>query len=235
MTAGEDIRPTTAYTLSKLGEGLGWPTGGPGSHLVDLVRLVGYSRTDQSALDRVLDIAKVDHVPSLRAGERAARAIVSFEPLIVPGLLQTPEYAAAVALEDDVVARRELLRGPQPPDCTFYVHEAALHAWAGDWRVMADQVLQLSLWGASRHISIRLVPFAAGTRREFRTAFTCLAFPDGRTAVYTGAVPSERAEVVGEYRKAVGVLDRLALGEPESRSEFARWADHCERLAKIAR
>ena len=263
------MRKQSGMTLSKLAEGLGWSTsrlsnieaGRRGTHLIDMVRLVGYCQADQAALDRVVDIAKEgqtgflvrphvdappDGVRALRASERKAAEIVTFESMLIPGLLQTPEYARAVMLGSEVppkaaesgvelrMERQELLRGSTPPDCTFFIHEAALHAWAGDWQIMADQMLQLALRSAWRHITIRLVPFAAGNRHEFRNAFVCMAFKEGLPVAYTEtaamSVLSERPEVVEKYHHAVKILNRLALDAQESRSEFARWADRYERL-----
>lgn len=263
------MRKQSGMTLSKLAEGLGWSisrlanieAGRRGTHLIDMVRLVGYCQADQAALDRVVDIAKeaetgylirphVDGIPdglrALRVNERKAAEIIDYQTMVVPGLLQTPEYARAVmlgsgdpleAVEPGVATRmerQEVLRGPRPTQGTFFVHESALHSWVGGWQIMADQMLQLALWSAWKHLSIRLVPFAVGSSLWTSQSFKLLEFKDSAPVVHTSnlvfSVLSERAEVVKKHQDGVEYFDRVALSAQESRSEFARWADHYERL-----
>jgi transcriptional regulator with XRE-family HTH domain len=262
-----DVREQSGLSLTKLAEGLGWSkgklskleNGSRGADTVDLIRLVGYCHGDQAALDRVLDIARegergylirphLDGVPdglrALIASERKAATITTFERNVIPGMLQTRDYARAlmstsgdVAVEAGVqtrMERQELLRLPAPPECTFYIHESALHGWVGSSRVMADQMLQLALWSAWGHISIRLVPFAVGNRQSLLHPMRYMSFTASYPVVYIEgqalSVLSERPEVVAAHKRAIDEIDQLALDAQESRSEFARWADQYERL-----
>src|SRR5579875_3753492 len=81
--------------------------------------------------------------------EAAARALRNFEPSLVPGLLQTPEYARAVLATrpntseeevDDLVAarlgRQAVLGREDPPLLWVVVDEAVLHREVGDRKVM---------------------------------------------------------------------------------------------------
>ena len=262
-----DVRTRSGLSLTKLAEGLGWSkgklskmeNGRRGSDVVDLIRLVGYCHGDDSSLDRILTIARegetgyiirshVDGVPdglrALIASERKASTITTFEPNVVPGMLQTREYARALmttsgdpAVEASVTTRmerQELLRGSEPPSCSFFIHEAALHGKVGGDQVMADQMLQLALWSAWGHVEIRLVPFAVGARQSLLHSLRYMSFAFSEPVVYAEtqalSVLSERPEVVAAHKRALEDIDELALDAQESRSEFARWADRYERL-----
>ena len=264
-----DVRTRSGLSLTKLAEGLGWSkgklskleNGARGSDVVDLIRLVGYCQGDQAALDRVLTIARegekgymirphLDGVPdglrALVASERKAIAMIQYEAMAIPGLLQTEAYARAIMLTGDDpreavepgvrtrMERQEILRRAHPPQSAFFIHESALHAWVGDWQVMADQMLQLALLSAWGHIEIRVVPFHAGNRYWCAHPFRLMEFQDCEPVIHaanmTYSVLSERPEVVKGHRAVTEELHAVALDAQESRSEFARWADHYERL-----
>ena len=99
--------------------------------------------------------------------ESSARKIASYETLVVPGLIQTPEYAdclcraAGIAAEEEIPGlvqgrtdRQSILRRHDRPDCVFYIHEIALQQQVGDLQVMEDQYTRLLFHS---HI-VRLVP-----------------------------------------------------------------------------
>ncbi|PRY38264.1 helix-turn-helix domain-containing protein [Umezawaea tangerina] len=232
-----------------------------GGDVVDLIRLVGYCQGDQASLDRILSIARegetgyiirphLDGVPdALRAlisSERRATTMFDYESMRVPGLLQTEDYARALmlagsdprfAVEPGVqtrMERQEVLHRSQPAHSTFFIHEAALHSWVGDWQVMADQMLHLALTSAAGHLHIRLVPFRGGSQVWTAFPFRLMEFKDSEPLVHsanlTFSVLSERPEVVKRHRAVTEAINAMALSEEESRSEFARWADHYERL-----
>lgn len=171
-----------------------------GIDLIDLVRLAHY------------DLADPDGPDALRAAERRATRIVAYDALAVPALLQTPEYARFLGNDPD---RAEVLHRHLPPVCEFFLHETALHAWAGDQEVLDDQLAALA-----RRDDVRLVPFTAGCRPELRHSFTLLAFAVGGPAVHAEAL-SEQVDVIARFQVAVEVLRRCALDVDESRRVFA--------------
>src|ERR1700722_3041340 len=85
--------------------------------------------------------------------EATATAIRSLEPLLIPGLLQTPDYARAVlktrmsrSAPDDLapavaarIARQHLLSHASPPLCWFILDEAVLRRPIGSREVMRAQ------------------------------------------------------------------------------------------------
>src|SRR5580704_238549 len=89
--------------------------------------------------------------------ERAARVLRIFEHVLIPGLLQTPEYARAVlgkkphTTEDEVenllaarLARQEIITGDEPPLMYALLDEAVLHRPIGGPEVMHGQVVHLA-------------------------------------------------------------------------------------------
>ncbi|WP_433273034.1 DUF5753 domain-containing protein [Actinosynnema sp. CS-041913] len=175
-----------------------------GIDLIDLVRLAHYDHADP------------DGPEALRAAERRATEIVSYDTLAVPALLQTSAYAHGLGGDVD---RQDVLRRHLPPTCEFFVHEAALHTWAGDPEPLRTQLHRL----AERR-DVRLVPFTAGNRPEFRNPFTLLDFAVGGPAVHTGTL-TERFDVVARHQEAADVLRRCALTVDDSRDSFATRAE----------
>lgn len=107
--------------------------------------------------------------------ESKALEITGFEPLVVPGLLQTGDYARALLertatvppaeVQDRVaarLARQNLFSRPQRPRCTFYLHEFALRLPVGDREVMSEQLHELLRVGVRSYITIRVIPAAFG-------------------------------------------------------------------------
>jgi len=115
----------------------------------------------------VLDLAELEH---------HAAAFRSVQITHMPGLLQHEEYVRAVFAEsvpqhtaEDLerrvsfrVRRACVLDGPEPPQCTFLVHEAALCMRFGGSAVTKNQLNHLLEQSERDHVTIRVVPFTAG-------------------------------------------------------------------------
>ncbi|MCX5525515.1 helix-turn-helix domain-containing protein [Streptomyces bobili] len=94
----------------------------------------------------------------------------------LPGLLQHEDYARAVfgeavpplepqALDRQVefrMRRRALLDRPEPPDCSFLLHEAALRMLFGDRAVVRRQLEELLKQSERESVTLRVIPFASG-------------------------------------------------------------------------
>jgi transcriptional regulator with XRE-family HTH domain len=185
-----------------------------------------------------------DQLRSLITLETTATAISSFELAVVPGLLQTEDYARALitgsglapseAIEPRVRARKDrqvLLRRHRPPDCVFFVHENALRLPVGNDAIMNDQLLHLVFASARPHINIRVVPTAAGPHAGVGGAFRLMENPSAKPVVYlTNDVASmflDQPECVARYRHMLATLASVALNEGESRTWLAQLAsDH---------
>lgn len=109
--------------------------------------------------------------------ETAASQISVYEAQRIPALLQTPEYARALAaaepgLADEesqdkaveaTLARQRAIRGERKPDIHLIVGEAALRQQVGGEAVMEGQLGMLAgISGDSDVITIQVLPFTSG-------------------------------------------------------------------------
>ncbi|WP_328471783.1 helix-turn-helix domain-containing protein [Streptomyces sp. NBC_00448] len=124
--------------------------------------------------------------------ESAASQIRSYEPQVVPGLLQTPAYCEAVIRlgfpreSDDEVRRRVALRlqrqnvltrADSPPFLWAVIDETAIRRPAGDRAVMAEQIERLMETADLPNVALQLHPFEAGLHRGAFGPFTLFRFP----------------------------------------------------------
>lgn len=110
--------------------------------------------------------------------ENKASHISTFEPLHIPGLLQTESYAQmalsqagmyqfeGAAIEDRVKLRMErqwrVMDGKNPPQIIALLDEAALHRHAHSAEVLREQLLHLAELAELPNITIRVIPFGVG-------------------------------------------------------------------------
>jgi transcriptional regulator with XRE-family HTH domain len=108
--------------------------------------------------------------------ESAASSVRQFEPMFVPGILQTREYAEAVlqnyfadrpepeltALVDLRTRREDLLNREDPPQFSFILDEPVIHRRVGGSSVMRRQLDHLVKVATLPHVTIRVVPYSAG-------------------------------------------------------------------------
>ncbi|MGX1710899.1 helix-turn-helix domain-containing protein [Streptomyces albidoflavus] len=168
--------------------------------------------------------------------EESATGITDYSCTFLMGLLQTPEYAAAVTRatfpresEEQIKERVELrmrrqavLDRDDPPLLWVIVHEAVLRAHVGSPSAMAGQMEHLLVLMQSPHVTVQVFPFEAGAAPS-HLPFTLLALDEKPRAVYTetpthGGQVDEAPAVVAS---AVTKLDRLrmaALSEEGSRA-----------------
>jgi hypothetical protein len=121
-----------------------------------------------------------------------------FEPLIVPGLLQTEEYALAVIdaysspgdskekIEEKVQVRMELqalIERENPPTFYFILDEAAVRRAVGGPAVMRNQLEKLKKVAELPNINIQIMPFALGAHAGIRGPFQILEFGEGEDYV----------------------------------------------------
>nr|WP_281381918.1 helix-turn-helix transcriptional regulator [Nocardiopsis mwathae] len=134
--------------------------------------------------------------------EAEAVRIRTYEALVVPGLLQTPDYATAVAQASQVVPteqierkvesrmlRRGVLNAPAGPHLTAVVDEAALRKVVGSHNTMADQLRFLSGMAAHYKVSVLVLANEAGAHPAIDGAFTLFDFPrpePGIVSISTG-------------------------------------------------
>jgi transcriptional regulator with XRE-family HTH domain len=181
-------------------------------------------------------------VCSLILHESTASKSVSYEPHVIPGLLQTESYAREMIrhydartdedLETYVRARRErqrILRRLRPARFTFYIHENALRLPVDGPAVMQEQLLSLMFVDGLPHVSVRVVP----TTTTFGGAFRLFEFADHKPLVYLTAHVAglfvEDRKYVEQFRALIPLLADAALDEGQSRRLIADLADEYDR------
>lgn len=174
--------------------------------------------------------------------ESQASAIRTLETSVVPGLLQTPEYARAVTraavggLDDDGperldalvqvrLARQDVLRADPPLALSVVLDEAVLRREVGGPGVMARQLDRLVEAAKLPQVRLQVLPFAAGAHIGITGPFVIFSFPstsDLDVVVLdhlTSSLYLERKEDLEAYSEAFNTLQFHALS-PEDSSDY---------------
>jgi Domain of unknown function (DUF5753) len=187
-----------------------------------------------------------DELRTLIFHETTAAAIDSYELIVVPGLLQTEDYTRALLLENGMYAgdsielrvrarmdRQSLLRGFEPPQCLFFLHENGLRVPIGGNQIMHEQLLQLVFLSSRPQCGIRVVPVSAGGRGLAQAPFRLMGFVQNDPVVYmeqdVASLFLDRKEHVNHYQRVLNRLDHVALDEGESRRLLADMASEFDR------
>jgi transcriptional regulator with XRE-family HTH domain len=165
--------------------------------------------------------------------ESSAVAIETFQSLLIPGLLQTENYARAIMQAAGIVPHEEgvalrlmrqgILAEADAPFLRCIVDEAALRRQVGGPAVMREQLLRLKDADGQR-VSVGIIPFTAGAHPSMSESFTILTLESGQEDVLfqeaaTRTVTTrENADLVDGYRHRLGLLRAMAVeGEPGRR------------------
>ncbi|MEU9234417.1 helix-turn-helix domain-containing protein [Streptomyces subrutilus] len=170
--------------------------------------------------------------------ETAACSIRSYEPMVIPGLLQTPSYAAAVieetipqATPEEIAVRHDIRLRRQsrahhparPLRLWIVLDESALRRVVGDSEVMRGQLAHLARLAAQPHITVQVIPHSAGAHPGMAGQFAILHFPDspGTGTVYlerfTSDLYLEKRSDVQHYTALYEHLQAHALSPDHSR------------------
>ncbi|WP_282796167.1 helix-turn-helix transcriptional regulator [Streptomyces sp. CC224B] len=131
--------------------------------------------------------------------ERLATRISEFAPTIVPGLLQTPEYARAMMwagnpfateeyVEDKVRARLDrgrILKDATRPVYWAILQESVLRAPVGGAAAMAKQLQHIATLVRERKVQVQVLPFASGAVSAMGHMMKLMEFDDAPPTVYT--------------------------------------------------
>ncbi|MFS8204557.1 helix-turn-helix domain-containing protein [Streptomyces sp. CWNU-52B] len=165
--------------------------------------------------------------------ESAAASIRTYHPVVVPGLLQTEDYATAVLRQraDEARTRRivelrtarqeRALEGDAPPPWLFFVvDEAALHRQVGGPQVQRNQLQHLVTMAAQPRVSLQVLPFTAGAHYATMTSFVLLGFLDDEDLLYLEQQGSTTVrddfELIVRYQECFEKLRETAYGTERS-------------------
>jgi transcriptional regulator with XRE-family HTH domain len=165
--------------------------------------------------------------------EQAANRLRSYAPAVVPGLLQTREYAEWMfrrwisdddrAVIDAVTVRLErqsLLSRIPAPRLDVILDESVLHRAIADEVGMQKQLIHLIGAATRPNVSIRVIPFAAGPHKASTSGqFTILEFHGDETAA--GTASPEPTTIYCENLTGALYLDKL----PEVQAYESIWAE----------
>jgi len=174
--------------------------------------------------------------------ESEATAIYNFEPLLLPGLVQTAEYtrtlirkAAPNRTEREIegmvavrMNRQRVLDRVEPPHLSLIIEEMALRRTMDDPTMMIGQLQHLLAASARRHISIQVLPFDAEAAIAMQGTLIMLECPDQPTLCFeesrTTSTFLEDEAFIGRARLAWKQLSAAAHSEEDSRQLIAELA-----------
>ncbi|MBT2896886.1 MULTISPECIES: helix-turn-helix transcriptional regulator [unclassified Streptomyces] len=165
-----------------------------------LFDLIGSSEAFERQWQEMKHGNLLEGFPEYVGYEGRAVEIRLFEVGLIPGLLQTPEYARAVALGDvergaitveqanDRVSvleqRQAALVRSRPPMVFAIMDESCLYQAVGGPNVMAAQLQQLEEMAALPNWIIQVAPFSLGARRAFNLPVYLLTLADRSIVAY---------------------------------------------------
>jgi hypothetical protein len=202
--------------------------------------LIAYGVTDEAEIDAFLTLCRgaskqswwhsYDDVlpPWFRVAvglEEAATLIRAYEPQVVSGLLQTPDYIRAISTasfpgaraeetERRValrLARQDLLTRPGAPGYQVVLEETALRRPVGGPDVMRAQLSHLIQAAGRPNVTIQVIPFAAGWHPALYGMFNIFRFAgiDLPDVVYSE-----------------GLTSACYLNKPEETTRYTQALDH---------
>lgn len=177
--------------------------------------------------------------------ESEATLLCTFKTDLVPGLLQTPAYAAALAttalpkLDEETARRRievrmtrqeRLLEGKNPLRIEAVIGEAVLRTLVGGVATTCAQLQALAEFANWPNITIRVIPFEAGAYPAMGSPFNLLGFAEEHydDVAYVEnlryGLLLEESATVQSYRLYFTELCDIALDPDESIAMIAKAA-----------
>jgi transcriptional regulator with XRE-family HTH domain len=174
--------------------------------------------------------------------ERRAASVSWWEPLLVPGLVQTSDYARALfeawrsAGSDDELdqlvkgrmERQLIFERPDPPSLWVIIDEGVLHRRIGGAKIMNDQLARLAELAGRPKITIQVVPGDVGAHVGLLGAFA-IASANGAGTVYMESPDqgqtTETPSVVAKINATFDTLRAEALPRAASRDLIRRVAE----------
>jgi transcriptional regulator with XRE-family HTH domain len=175
--------------------------------------------------------------------EGRAITLHTWEPLLIPGLVQTPEYARALfqawrsartdaELDQLISARIErqlIFERPNPPSLWAVIDEGVLTRCVGSPQTMRDQLTHLLDVSDRLRITVQVVPAGAGAHAGLLGAFAIAGFGDAPALVYLESPDqgqtTQRSSVVVKVSETFDTLRAEALPRGASRDLIRKVAE----------
>ncbi|MFI5605700.1 helix-turn-helix domain-containing protein [Amycolatopsis sp. NPDC051903] len=256
------LRLEAGLTCKEVSDGLGFSeskisrmeTGNRGLYTDDVSTILGFLRAPSEKRQELMQLLREGEQRNwheihgklppnwkqLIRFEDEASAIKNYEPLLIPGLAQTPEYTRALVHsidrqldEIDVdkliaarVSRQLVLSRANGPAVHLLIEEGVLRRFVGGPEVMRGQLQHLQLMANRSKVTLQVVPFSAGGHPGLEGPLVLLEFSEQPTLAYAetrGASSFLEDEAsVARVRHAWGGLLRTALSPDDSARLIAR-------------
>lgn len=226
-------RAPSAEDLSGLLGALG-VTGGDREYLMELARAAADPNWVTPGVGRQL--------AALMEYERTATAITEVNPLLVPGLLQTSDYARAIMSRSGVSAgdanhkvtlrlgRRDALE--RGVEFTALVGEHVLQYPPCEKSIMVDQLRHLLEWNRRDNVTIRSVPLDSEWTPMHSGPFMLLQFRRAKPVVhlehYRSAVTLTDSRDAQDFHTAAYMVREAAMSADRTAELIAEVADKME-------
>ncbi|MEV4866944.1 helix-turn-helix domain-containing protein [Streptomyces ossamyceticus] len=190
-----------------------------------------------------------EHFVEAVEAESSATEIRQYEPLLIPGLLQTPAYARAVfrayqpTAPEEVIERKvehrmeraHILEGATGPLFWTVMDEAVVRRVTGGRAVMAEALRHIIALVQENRIIVQVLPFEAGAHASMEGSIKLMDFADAPTLLYFEGVGSGRLEddpaTVRYQRRTHEFLAAAALSPEKSLAMLEAMAQDYEHEA----
>jgi len=244
---GYGLRELARATDVHAAELSNWELGLRVPRIEEVALLLGQLRVLGAERDRLFELARNAREPNwlekempdapailttLAEYERTAAAIFSWQPMLVHGLLQTPDYARAILALGGTPAhlieqrlkvrmiRQAALREHRAPECSILLGEFAIRQRIGGPETLLEQLRHLL--ELSRRIEVRVVPSGDDYHPGLNGSFSIFGYTDLPAIVfldqYRGSAYLYAEDQVADYKSAAKTMASLALSTAESRA-----------------
>lgn len=181
----------------------------------------------------------------LKTFESEAVFLRSYETMLVPGLLQTPEYVAAIAaalapaspsidieaLKRQRVERQLLMHSARRYE--FLIEQSVLDRHVGSAEVMYHQLQRMSAMADRGNVSLRIVPTTAGAHAGLTGPFLYFEFAEHQDVLLSesrsAASYVEDPQCLADARESLQLLRKVALSPETSVNLIERVSNGLER------
>lgn len=260
-----EARKAAGYTLSALGAKIGRShdqlskieRGQLGIATEDVAHVLGVLDVRGEHRDEILQLAReaadpnwvapgvTRHLAMLTDYEKAATRITNVEPLLIPGLLQTADYARSIMLSAGAtpgeaeqrathrMGRQHVLNRRRPVELLALVDERALSRPPCERQVMVDQLHALLRWAKLDNVTIQAIADEAGYTPALEGPFVLIEVAKGPAVVqlehYRSATTLTEPRDVRDYQAAVDTIRQHAMSPAATEGLIVKLANEMER------
>ncbi|MDA3630215.1 helix-turn-helix transcriptional regulator [Saccharopolyspora sp. WRP15-2] len=244
--AAEEVAGALGFSMSKLSR---IENGQRGLYADDVAALLGLYRVPAERRETLLTLVRTASSPNwwqVQDGrlpamwedvirfEKEAVALYNYETMLIPGLLQTSEYATAIVQGTDPdlnlaevdtlvtarMGRQMLLNRPTAPTLEVLIEQSILERPAGGSGVMFRQLRHLVSATSQDNVTLRVLPTELGVHPGMAGPFVILDFEKQPSLVYLENRGSsaflEESEHVAAAKEALEALQGMALSVKDS-------------------